>query len=216
MCYFPPPPPQAGLNAAGIFSSDGVTIVLTKSIIALTLQRKTTWMKPRHSLRVTLWHYHWDSARQNCVNECLWHPWLSFILCSFSKWGHYAFVNTADVNGTPSDEKIHNCFKLCLRGEESSTFWKWHLLSFRKIALESKRLIHIWWTWCQDYSGKEFPDANTAKINGSFNQECCWNNGSKSLHCFWATLYTQCSMFILTFFFYLFIFSFIEISYCKC
>ena len=36
----------------------------------------------------------------------------------------------------------------CLRGGgESIIFWKWHCL--RKIALESKRPIHTWWTWCQ-------------------------------------------------------------------
>ena len=42
--------------------------------------------------------------------------------------------------------KNSRCFKPACGGK-SSTFWKWHCL--RKIALESKRLIHTWWTWCQ-------------------------------------------------------------------
>ena len=45
-------------------------------------------------------------------------------------------------------------------GKVYSTFWKWHCL--RKIALQSKRLIHIWWTWCQ-ILGKEYAIQYTAK-----------------------------------------------------
>ena len=79
-------PPQAGLKQLEFISSDGVPLNVDKSIIALTLKRKTIWMKPKHSLR-----------------------------------------NSVALNSN------------CLRGK-SSTLWQWHCL--RKIALESKRLIH--------------------------------------------------------------------------
>ena len=65
---------------------------------------------------------------------------LSFILSSFSKWGQLCFCQHS---------WFWNKFQLlqaCLRGK-SGTFWKWHC--HRIIALESKRLIHTLWTWCQ-------------------------------------------------------------------
>ena len=74
----------------------------------------------------------------------------------------------------------------CLRGK-SGTFSKWHCL--RTIALESKRLIHTLWTWCQiTWKRILYPIKQKLMV---FNQECRWNNGSKSLHSFWATPYTM-------------------------
>ena len=91
MCHFPP---ASRLEAVGIYSRISC---VDRSIIALTLKRKTIWMKVRHSL------------------------------CNF-----------VALNST--------CFKPACGGKRS-TFWKLHCL--RKIALESKRPIHTWWTWCQ-------------------------------------------------------------------
>ena len=92
----------------------------------------------------------------------------------FQSEGNYAFVNIA---------VRWNKFQLlqaCLRGK-SSTFWKWHCL--RIIALESKRLIHTLWTWCRiTWKRIFYPIQQKSMV---FNQECRWNNGSKSLHSFW-------------------------------
>ena len=81
-------------------------------------------------------HY-WDSATK-LRNECLGFIHIVFLF----KVRATAFVNTMGRRQT----KNSRCFKPAYGGK-SSTFWKWHCL--RKIALESKRLIHTWWTWCQ-------------------------------------------------------------------
>ena len=96
----------------------------------------------------------------------------------FQSEGNYAFVNTADSMGR-RQMKNSRCFKPPCGGK-SSTFWKWHCL--RKIALESKRLIHTWWTWCQITWKRIFYPIQKSM---AFNQECRWNYGSKSLHSFW-------------------------------
>ena len=118
----------------------------------------------------------WNLVPQSCVMNAS----LSFILSSFQSEGNYAFVSTAIR---------WNKFQLlqaCLRGK-SSTFKKWHCL--RIIALESKRLIHTLWTWCQiTWKRIFYPIQQKSMV---FNQECRWNNGSKSLHSFWATLYSK-------------------------
>ena len=101
----------------------------------------------------------------------------------FQSEGNYAFVNTAHSMGR-RQMKNSRCFKPPCGGK-SSTFWRWHCL--RKIALESKRLIHTWWTWCQITWKRIFYPIQQKSMR--FNQECCWNCGSKSLHSFWATLY---------------------------
>ena len=123
----------------------------------------------------------WNLVPQSCVMNAS----LSFILSSFQSEGNYAFVNTAIR---------WNKFQLlqaCLRGK-SSTLKKWHCL--RIIALESKRLIHTLWTWCQiTWKRIFYPIQQKSMV---FNQECRWNNGSKSLHSFWATLYISTLMFI--------------------
>ena len=72
---------------------------------------------------------------------CVMNASVSFMLSSFSKWGQLCFVNTMGRR----QMKKFPLLQACLRGK-SSTFFKWHCL--RKIALESKRLIHTWWTWC--------------------------------------------------------------------
>ena len=68
-------PPQSGLKQREFFhltASHWISCV-DKSIIALTLKRKTTWMKPRHSLRnfaalskvraIMLFSTQWDAVR---------------------------------------------------------------------------------------------------------------------------------------------------------
>ena len=101
----------------------------------------------------------------------------------FQSEDNYAFVNTAGAMGRRQTENSC-CFETAF-GRKSSTFWKWHCL--RKIAVESKRLIHTWWTWCQITFNRIFyPIQQKSMV---FNQESRWNNGSKSLHSFWATLY---------------------------
>ena len=111
--------------------------------------------------------------------------WLGFIYycLSFQSEDNNAFVNTAGAMGRCQTENSC-CFETAF-GRKSSTFWKWRCL--RKIALESKRLIHTWWTWCQITFNRIFyPIQQKSMV---FNQESCWNNRSKSLHSFWATLY---------------------------
>ena len=104
---------------------------------------------------------------------------------ALSQW--YAFVNTMGRR----EMKNSRCFRPAFGGGGggggSSTFWKWHCL--RKIALESKRLIHTRWTWCQITSKRIFYPIQEKSM--AFNQECRWNYGSKSLHSFWATLYIK-------------------------
>ena len=94
--------------------------------------------------------------------RCVMNASVSFMLSSFTKWGQLCFCPHSWFNGMPSDEEnkcfrqhkwtpyvrwtISRCFMPACGGK-SSTFWKWHCL--RKIALETKRLIHTWWTWCQ-------------------------------------------------------------------
>ena len=111
----------------------------------------------------------WNLVPQSCVMNAS----LSFILSSFSKWGQLCFCQHS---------WFWNKFQLlqaCLRGK-SGTFWKWHCL--RIIALESKRLIHTLWTWCQiTWKRIFYPIQQKSMV---FNQECRWNNGSKSLHSF--------------------------------
>ena len=105
-------PPASRLEAGGIFSSDGVPLnqlCWQKHIIALTLKRKTTWMKPRHSLRNFRGHYSNDSATK-LLNECS----VSFMLSSFSKWGKLCFCQH---NRTPSDEKIPAASSLLAGGK---------------------------------------------------------------------------------------------------
>ena len=118
----------------------------------------------------------WNLVPQSCVMNAS----LSFILSSFSKWGQLCFCQHS---------WLWNKFQLlqaCLRGK-SGTFWKWHCL--RIIALESKRLIHTLWTWCQiTWKRIFYPIQEKSMV---FNQECRWNNGSKSLHSFWATPYVN-------------------------
>ena len=98
----------------------------------------------------------------------------------FQSEDNYAFVNTMGRRNM----KNSRCFKPA-SGGKSSTFRKWHCLS--KIALESKRLIHTWWTWCQiTWKRIFYPIQWKSTV---FNQSCRWNYGSKSLHSFWATLY---------------------------
>ena len=101
---------------------------------------------------------------------------------------HVVFLFRARTIGRRQTENSC-CFETAF-GWKSSTFWKWHCL--RKIALESKRLIHTWWTWCQITFNRIFyPIQQKSMV---FNQESRWNNGSKSLHSFWATLYIHCAM----------------------
>ena len=96
---------------------------------------------------------------------------------------HVAFLFRARTIGRRQTE--NSCYFENAFGRKSSTFWKWHCL--RKIALESKRLIRTWWTWCQITFNRIFyPIQQKSMV---FNQEFRWNNGSKSLHSFWATLY---------------------------
>ena len=118
---------------------------------------------PDEVCQVRHWHYPNDSATK-LRNECLRFRHVVFL---FKVRTINAFVNTMGRR----QMKNSRCFKPACGGK-SSTFWKWHCL--RKIALESKRLIHTWWTWW----------------TMAFNQECCWNYGSKSLHSFWATLHS--------------------------
>ena len=127
-------PQQAGLKQLEFISSDGVPLNVDKSIIALTLKRKTIWMKPRHSLR-----------------------------------------NFVALNSN------------CLRGK-SSTLWQWHCL--RKIALESKTPYPYLMNLVSNYLEKNIL-SDTVKKTIAFNQECHWNYGSKSLHYFWATPYSE-------------------------
>ena len=118
----------------------------------------------------------WNLVPQSCVMNAS----LSFILSSFSKWGQLCFCQHSG---------FWNKFQLlqaCLRGK-SGTFWKWHCLW--RIALESKRLIHTLWSWCQiTWKRIFYPIQQKLMV---FNQECRWNNGSKSLHYFWATPYRR-------------------------
>ena len=73
----------------------------------------------------------------------------------------------------------------CLRAE-SSTFWNWHCL--RKIALESKRPIHTWWTWCQ-ITWKIIFYPIQQYSNGISINNIVEITESKSLHSSWATPY---------------------------
>ena len=96
---------------------------------------------------------------------------------------HVVFLFRARTIGRRQTENSC-CFETAF-GRKSSTFWKWHCL--RKIALESERLIHTWWTWCQITFNRIFyPIQQKSMV---FNQESRWNNQSKSLHSFWAILY---------------------------
>ena len=119
----------------------------------------------------------WNLVPQSCVM----HASLSFILSSFSKWGQLYFCQHS---------WFWNKFYLLqarLRGK-SGTFLKWHWLRII-IALESKRHIHTLWTWCQiTWKIIFYPIQQKSMV---FNQECRWNNGSKSLHSFWATPYSK-------------------------
>ena len=120
----------------------------------------------------------WKLVPQSCIMNVS----LSFILSSFSKWGQLFFCQHS---------WFWNKFQLlqaCLRGK-SGTFWKWHCL--RIIAVKSKRLIHTLWTWCQiTWKRIFYPIQQKSMV---FNQDCRWNNGSKSLHSFWATPYGHVS-----------------------
>ena len=152
-------PPASRLEAVRIFHLMASHCVLWKG-------RQHEWNRGIHY--ATLWHYH---ARFH--SYCL----------PFQSEGIYAFVNTADSMGCRQMKKI-SLLQACLRGK-SSTFWKRHCL--RKTALESKRLIHTWWTWCQiTWKRIFYPIQQKSMV---FNQECRWNNGSKSFHSFWATPY---------------------------
>ena len=118
------------------------------------------------------------------AQSCVMNDSLSFILSSFSKWGQLCFCQHS---------YFWNKFQLlqaCLRGK-SGTFWKWHCL--RIIALKSKRLIHTLLTCCQiTWKRIFYPLQQKSMV---FNEEFCWNNGSKSLHSFWATPYSpQCML----------------------
>ena len=112
-----------------------------------------------------------------------WMPRFHSYCLPFQSEDNYAFINTAGAMGRCQTENSC-CFETAF-GRKSSTFWKWH--SLRKIALELKRLIHTWWTWCQITFNRIFYPIQQKSI--VFNQESRWNNGSKSLHSFWATLY---------------------------
>ena len=171
--------PQAGLKQQEFLHLTASHCV-HKSIIALTLKRKTTWMKPTHYY-TTLWHYHRDSTTK-LRNECLGFIHVVFLF----KVRAIMLLWTQLIQWYAVTWKNSRCFNPACGGK-SSTFWKWHC--FRKTALESKRLIHTWWTWCQ-ITWKRilnfYPIHQKLRI---FNQECRWNNGSKSMHSFWATLY---------------------------
>ena len=96
-----------------------------------------------------------------------------------------AFLNTAGA--MDAVRQINSCCFETAFGRKSSTFWKWQWL--RKIALESKRLIHTWWIWCQNTFNRIFYAIQQKSM--VFNQESRWNNGWESLHSFWATLYSS-------------------------
>ena len=121
-----------------------------------------------------------DSATK-LRNECLGFIHIVFLF----KVRTIMLLSTQLIQWDAVRWKNSRCFKPACGGK-SSTFWKWHCL--RKIALESKRLIRTWWTWCQiTWKRIFYPIQQKSMV---FNQECCWNNGLKSLHSFWATLYS--------------------------
>ena len=117
--------------------------------------------------------------------SCVMNASVSFIIIVFLfKVRAIMLLSTQLIQWDAVRWKNCRCFKPACGGK-SSTFWKWHCL--RKIALESKRLIHTWWTWRQiTWKRIFYPIQQKSMV---FNQECRWNNGSKSLHSFWATLY---------------------------
>ena len=161
-------PPASRLEAVGIFH-------LTASHCVLWKGRQHEWNRGIHTQLC-------GTIIGIVPHSCILNAPVSFIMPSFSKWGQLCFCHSM---GRRQMKKIP-LLQACLRGK-SSTFWKWHCL--RKIALESKRLIHTWWTWCQiTWKRIFYPIQQKSMV---FNPECRWNNGSKSLHSFWATPYSK-------------------------
>ena len=178
MCYFSP---RKQAWSSGNFSSDGIPLCWQKhNSPSLWKGRQHEWNRGIHY--ATLWHYHWDSATK-LRNECLGFIHIVFLF----KVRAIMLLSTQLIQWDAVRWKIPAASSLLAGGGggKSSTFWKWHCL--RKIALESKRLIHTWWTWCQITWKRIFYPIQQKSM--AFNQECRWNYGSKSLHSFWATLY---------------------------
>ena len=121
--------------------------------------------------------HHNDSATK-LRNECLGFIHVVFLF----KARAIMRLSTQLIPWDAGQMENSRCFK-----SACSTFWKRHCL--RKIALESKRLIHTWWTWCKFTWKRIFYPIQQKSM--AFNQECRWNYGSKSLHSFWATLYNN-------------------------
>ena len=153
MCYFSPRKKAWCSGNFFIWRRPIESVVLTKALLpSLWKGGQYEWNRGIHY--ATFWHYRIPMiVPQTCVMNAS----VSFMLSSCSKWGQLYFCQH---NGTPSHEKFP-LLQACLRGGGGgggvSTFWKWHCL--RKMALESKRLIHTWWTWCQI-------TLHTVKING--------------------------------------------------
>ena len=126
----------------------------------------------------TLWHYHWDSATK------LRNEFLGFIHIVFPfKVRAIMLLSTQLIQWDAVRWKIPAASSLLAGGKVAN----FEMTLPQKIALESKCLIHTWWTWCQITWKRIFYPIQQKSM--AFNQECCWNYGSKSLHSFWATLY---------------------------
>ena len=146
-------PPQAGLKQREFFSSDGIPL-------------RWLWKGRQHEWNRGIHYATLCTIIGKVPQSCVMNASVSFIWSSFSKWGQLCFCQHSWFNGTPSDEENKlPLLQACLRGGGggSSTFWKWHYL--RKIALESKRLINTWWTWCQITWKRKFHPLQQ-KING--------------------------------------------------
>ena len=110
-------------------------------------------------------------------NQLLRNELRLFTLSSFSKQGLCQHTERHEVG-------ILLCSKVRW-GRKCTKFWKLHCLT--KIALGSRHLTQNWWSWCHFVGKRIFHIMKQKSI--PLYWWCSWNQRSKLLHSFWATLY---------------------------